>query len=196
MRYPPALSLALALGLLAQVTEAQQVEEAQGWFAGANLGLLHQDVQSPSESRSNGVSVLARLGRDLGARLAVVGEIGWLSTTRNTDIVFAPCDPAQGCFGGVFLGPTAMLTTGVSLRLMTSPSLVRGFLTGGPALSWAARRETGTRAVAVGGVIGGGLTVRVGGRTSLVGEVTYREFGSDGTTPRWLVPMTIGIEVR
>jgi hypothetical protein len=142
------------------------------------------------------LSVLARLGRDLGARIAVVGEIGWLSTTRNDDIDFAPCDPAQGCFGGVFIGPTAMLTSGVSLRLMSSPSRVRGFLTGGPALSWAARREAATRAVAVGGAIGGGVTVRVGGRTSLVGEVTYREFGSDGSTPRWLVPMTIGIEVR
>jgi hypothetical protein len=173
----------------------QPLSAQSGWFGGASLGLLHQDVQGNSESRSNGVSVLARLGRDFGARVALVGEVGWLSTSENSDVVFAPCDPAVG-FCGAFTGPTALLTTGVSLRFMTAPSRARGYFTVGPAVGWAARREAGTRAVALGGAVGGGLTVQVGGRTSLIGEVTYREFGSDGSTPRWLVPMTIGIEVR
>jgi hypothetical protein len=125
-----------------------------------------------------------------------MGEIGWLSTTRNTDVVFLAEDPVEGGFGGGFLGPTAFLTVGVELRLTTAPSPVRAYLVAGPALAWGVRREAGTRAVAPGGTVGGGLIFHAGARTSIVAEATYRRLGSEGSTPRWLVPITLGVELR
>jgi hypothetical protein len=194
-RWSACVQAALFLSPFALPAADAHAQGTQGWFGGASLGALRQDVPSPSSARSSGVSAMAHVGRDLGAHTAMIGEISWLSTTRNTDVVFVPSDPAQG-FGGALLGPTALLTLGAGLRLTTTPSWVRGYLTAGPALAWAARREAGTRAVAVGGTVGGGLIVRAGARTSLVAEVTYREFANEGSTARWLVPMTIGVEVR
>jgi hypothetical protein len=194
--WPAHVQTVFFLGLLVLYADHAHAQGGHSWFGGASLGILRQDVQSSSEVRSSGVSALGRVGRDLGARAALLGEIGWLSTTRNTDVVFPACDPSQGCFGGVFIGPTAVLTLGAGLRLTTAPSAVRGYVTAGPVLFWAAHREAGTRAVGIGGSAGGGLIVQAGARTALVAEATYRRFASTGSTARWLVPITIGVEVR
>lgn len=38
-----------------------------GWFGGASVGFLHQDVPSLSDASSNGRSLMAHVGRELGA---------------------------------------------------------------------------------------------------------------------------------
>lgn len=127
---------------------------------------------------------------------ALVGEFGWLSTTRNTDISFLECEISAGCFGGGYLGPTALVTFGAGLRLMTRPSTIQAYATAGPMLFWAAHREAGTRPLGLGGMAGGGLIFQAGPRTAVVGEATYRRLATTGSTPRRLVPITLGLELR
>lgn len=185
--------------LLAYMTLSPNYAQAQGtpgWFGGGQVGLLRQDAAA--DARTHGLSVLGRIGRDMGAQTDWFGEIGWLSTTRNTDIVFDPCDPSEGCFGGggAFLGPTALLTVGVNLRLTTPPETVQGYLTAGPALFWAAKREPGSRAVGAAWGAGGGLIIHASAQTAIVADVSYRRVATTGRMPRWLVPITLGVEVR
>lgn len=196
-RWSDHIKTALFFGPLVMGAVDAHAQGSDGWFGGGSIGILRQDVPSPSSARSNGVSAMARVGRDVAPHVAVVGDLSWLSTSRNTDVVFVPQDTVSSGFGGGFTGPTALLTLGAGVRLTTSPSgILAAYLTAGPALAWAARREAGTRAMAVGGAIGGGVTMRAGARTSVVAEATYREFANDGSTARWLVPVTIGVEFR
>jgi hypothetical protein len=172
-----------------------RAQATSGWFGGGHLGLLRQDAAA--DARTHGVSVLGRVGHDLGSQTAWFGEIGWLSTTKNTDVVFAPCEPSVGCFGGgAFLGPTALVTLGVNLRLATPPETVQGYLTAGPGLFWAVKREPDTRAVGVGWGAGGGVIIHTSARMALVADVSYRHVATTGRMPRWLVPITLGVEVR
>ena len=164
---------------------------ASGWLGGGQLGLLRQD--EAADVRTHGISALGRVGRKLGERVAWFGEVGWLSTTRNTDVVFAPCE----CFGGgAFLGPTALLTLGASVRLATEPNTVQGYAMAGPSLFWAVQREPGTRAFGIAGAVGGGLIVHATASTAFVAEVSYRRVGTAGRMPRWLVPITVGLELQ
>jgi len=172
-----------------------RAQEASGWFGGGQIGPLRQD--EAADARTHGLSVLCRVGRTMGAQTAWFGEIGWLSTTRNTDIVFAPCDPSEGCLGGgAFLGPTALLTLGANLRLATPREAVQGYLTAGPALFWAVQREPGSRAVGVGWGAGGGLLIHASARTAVVADVSYRRVATTGRMPRWLAPITLGVELQ
>jgi hypothetical protein len=193
MRSPMAAALVFAL-LVFRVSDTH-AQAGHDWFGGASVGLLVQDVPSLSYSSSDGASFMAHVGRELGAVASLVGEIAWLSTPRNTSVVFLPVEPDPG-FGGGFLGPTGFLTVGAKIRVATAPNTVRGYLTGGPSLAWVARHEAGSRAVAVGGSIGAGAILRAGARTAVVAEATYREFSTDGLTARWMVPITLGIELR
>lgn len=172
-----------------------QAQSTTGWFGGGQAGLLRQDAAG--DARTAGLSVLGRMGRDMGPQTGWFGEIGWLSTTRNTDVVFGPCDPSEGCIGGeAFLGPTALVTVGANFRLTTAPEAVQGYLTAGPALFWAAKREPGSRAVGAGWGAGGGLIIHASARTALVADVSYRRVATTGRMPRWLVPVTLGVELR
>jgi hypothetical protein len=92
--------------------------------------------------------------------------------------------------------PTALVTLGVNLRLTTPPETVQGYLTTGPALFWAVKREPDSRAVGVGWGAGGGLVIHVSARTAVVADVSYRRVATTGRMPRWLVPITLGIEGR
>ncbi len=193
MRSPMPAALFFAL-LVLRVPDTH-AQASHGWFAGASVGILHQDVPSSSLASSNGVSAIAHVGRELGEVASVVGEIAWLSTPENDNVVFVPVAPGDG-FGGGFLGPTALLTLGAKIRVATSPSTLRAYLTAGPSLAWVARRESGARAVAVGGAIGAGAVLRADARTAFVAEATFREFSTDGSTARWMIPVTFGIEFR
>jgi hypothetical protein len=189
------MAAALVFVLLVLQVNQTYAQGSHDWFGGAAVGILYQDVPDLSYASSNGVSAIAHVGRDLGAVASVIGEIAWLATSRNGDVVFVPAPPAQG-FGGGFLGPTALLTLGAKIRVTTSPAPVRGYLTAGPSLAWAARRGAGTRGFNVGGAIGAGAIIRAGARTSFVAEATYREFATDGSTARWMIPITLGVELR
>ena len=79
---------------------------------------------------------------------------------------------------------------------MTRPSTVQAYATAGPMLFWAAHREAGTRALGLGGMTGGGLIFEAGPRTAVVAEATYRRLATTGSSPRWLVPITLGLELR
>src|SRR5262245_61411778 len=57
---------------------AAHAQETDGWFYGGSLGILRQDVPSPSDARSNGVSVMARVGRGVAPHVALVGDLSWL----------------------------------------------------------------------------------------------------------------------
>ncbi len=147
MRLPMPAALFFAL-LVLRVPDTH-AQASHGWLAGASVGILHQDVPSSSLGSSNGVSAIAHVGRKLGEVASVVGEIAWLFTPENDNVVFVPVAPGDG-FGGGFLGPTALRHRRQD-SVATSPSTLRAYLTAGPSLAWVARRESGARAVAVGG---------------------------------------------
>ena len=193
-------SMALCFAFLLLPFAEGHAQTGHDWFGGADVGILHQDVPSLSSASSDGVSVMAHVGRELGTVASVMGEIAWLSTPRNGGVVFlpvepGPVDPGEG-FGGGFVGPNSLLTLGAKIRVATSPNTTRGYLTAGPSLAWVARREPGSRAVAFGGAIGAGAIIRAGAHTAFIAEATYREFSTNGLTARWMVPITFGLEFR
>jgi len=190
----PLRGILLTLLLLCPCFNDAQAQDAQGWFGSGHLGPLRQD--DPALARARGISVLGRVGHSLGRQVAWLGELGWLSTTKNTDVSFASCEPSVGCFGGDFIGPTSVVTLGANLRVMSPPGPVQAYLTAGPALFWATQREPGARAFGGGWSAGGGLMVHATARTALLADVGYRRLGTTGSSPRWLVPITVGVELR
>jgi hypothetical protein len=43
---------------------------------------------------------------------------------------------------------------------------------------------------------GGGLIFQAGPRTAVVAEARYSRLATTGSSPRWLVPITLGLELR
>jgi hypothetical protein len=182
-----------------------QAQERSRWFVGAGLGPVRQDQQGNSLLHRDGSFYQIhggwRWGRHLGARMDLVHA----SIARNNDVAFlqgnaaflqVPCpSPATGC-QTVFLGPVRItgVSTGVEGSWIDRRLLLVGSMA--PGVYWLTDRPPGTRAVAAGVQVGIGGGYQLGSRLWAVLDLHYHRLFTDGGSPRWLVPASIGVEVR
>jgi outer membrane protein with beta-barrel domain len=179
---------ALAVPLVAQ--------ERPPWFVGAGIGPLRQDRNGNDLLRQGGSFYQAhggwRWSPHLGARLDLVRA----SVAHNDDVIFAPCPEPPASCPSYFLGPVRLtgITAGVEASWINQRILILGTL--GPGAYWLDERPPGTRRPAAGMRIGFGGGYRLADRVWAVLDLHYHRLFTDGASPRWLMPGSIGFEVR
>jgi hypothetical protein len=186
--------LAVLLALLSAVPLTAQ--ERLPWFGGAGLGPVRQDRGGNDLLRQDGDFYQLhggwQWGRILGARLDLMRA----SVSHNDDIVSAPCaEPPASC-PTHFLGPVRV--TGLSTGLEAS-WIDRRFLllaSAAPGVYWLTDRPPDTRGTAAGIRLGFGGGYQLARRLWAVLDLQYHRLFTDGSGPRWLVPASIGLEVR
>jgi outer membrane protein with beta-barrel domain len=188
----------VAAFLVAVVAPSLNAQERHAWFVGAGLGPVRQDRQGNELLHRDGnfyqIHGGLQLGRHLGARLDLVHA----SVGRNDDIVFAmvPCpDPPAGC-AAPFLGPVHVtgLSTGLEGSWIDRRLLLLGSV--GPGVYWLTDRPPGTRGFTAGVRVGIGAGYQLAPRLWAVLDLQYHRLFTDGRSPRWLIPGSIGLEVR
>jgi hypothetical protein len=117
---------------------------------------------------------------------------------RNDDVAFAllPCpEPPAGC-SGPFLGPVRVtgLSTGLEGSWIDRRLLLLGSV--GPGAYWLTDRPPGTRGFTAGLRVGIGAGYQLAPRLWAVVDLQYHRLFADGGSPRWLIPGSIGLEVR
>jgi hypothetical protein len=183
--------------LLIVVAAPLDAQDRLPWFVGAGLGPVRQDRQGNDLLYQNGNFYQVHGGWQWNRHLSARLDLARASIAQNDDdIVTAPCpDPPVSC-PVPFLGPVRL--TGMSIGLEASWADRRILLMGSvaPGGYWLTERPPGTRAFA------GGVRIGIGGGYQLakhlwaVLDLHYYRLFTDGRSPRWLVPGSIGVEVR
>jgi hypothetical protein len=186
----------LVVGLLvSMVAVPLHAQQRLPWFVGLGLGPVRQDRQGNSALRLDGnfyqIHGGWQWGRHFGARVDLVRAL-----FDRSDVVFAPCpEPPADC-PRTFIGPVRV--TGLSAGLEASRIHRRLLLaaSAGPSLNWLTDRPPGTRRTAGGVRLGLGGSYWLWGRLWAAIDLQYHRLFTDGDSPRWLVPASIGLEVR
>jgi hypothetical protein len=131
-------------------------------------------------------------GRHLGARVDLVR----VSVDHNDDIIFAPCPEPPASCPTYFLGPVRVtgLSTGLEASWVDRRLLLLANVS--PSIYWLTERPPDTRRMAGGIRLGVGTGYRVASRLWAVLDLQYHRLFTDGNSPRWLIPASIGLEVR
>jgi hypothetical protein len=187
----------LVVGLLVcAVAVPLQAQQRLPWFVGLGLGPVRQDRQGNELLRLDGNVYQLHGGwqwsRHLGARV----DLMRVSIDHNDDIVFAPCPEPPASCPTYFLGPVRVtgLSTGVETSWIDRRLLVLASVA--PSLYWLTDRPPDTRRMSVGVRLGLGGGYQLARRLWAVLDIQYHRLFTDGNSPRWLVPGSIGLEVR
>lgn len=200
------LPLLVMLALPAAVSAT--VQERSAWFGEASFGPVMQDRQGNNLLRQSGLVVQARAGRHIGSSLSALVALTHTSVTRNDDIAFPmlaasllsgvpcpggdplPCDPDR------FIGPVKAVIAGAGVEASVGSGGARAFASIAPGVYWLYERAPGARAASAGLGLGAGGSVRLLEPVWLVLDLNYHQIFSSGPSPRWLVPIGMGIQVR
>jgi hypothetical protein len=193
--------LALALG----APRSAQGQEQLAWFGDVTLGPVFPDQQRNDFKSGHGFVFQARLGRHLGPTLSAIVELTHASfggpeafLTSGTALAVVPCDPADP-FCGTGSSPSfpvRMLVTGAGLEAATGDQTAKLFGSLAPGLYWLYDRAPGTRALSGGVGVSVGGAVRIADPIWAVVDVHYHRLFSEGQNPRWVLPLSFGLQVR
>jgi hypothetical protein len=191
------LATAVALPLPAQ--------ERHEWFVGVGVGPVRQDRQGNGLLLRDGgfyqIHGGLRWGRHLGARVDLVHA----SIGRNNGVAFlqgdpafslVPCPTAPFDCQTAFLGPVRVtgLSTGLEASWIDRRLLIRAGAA--PGVYWLSDRPPGTRPVVPGVHVGFGGGYQLTSRLWAVMDLQYHRLFADGSSPDWLIPGSIGLELR
>lgn len=180
-------------------------QERQAWFVGLGIGPVRQDRQGNNLLLRDGgfyqIHGGLRWSRHLGARVDLVHA----SIGRNNGVAFAlgdpafslvPCPTAPFDCQAVFLGPVRVtgLSTGLEASWIDRRFLVRAGAA--PGVYWLSDRPPGTRPVVPGVHVGFGGGYQLTTRLWAVMDLQYHRLFTDGSSPDWLIPGSIGLELR
>lgn len=193
--------------LLVLVSSVPAYAQASGWFGEASFGPVVQDRRGNEVLRETGFVVQTRVGRRLEPQLAAVLELTHTSITRSEVAFLAnasaraatvPCpdgDPVP-CGPDPFFGPVKSLIAGAGVEARLGAEAANLFASIAPGVYWLYERAPGTRATSA------GIGMAVGGSVRLmeplwgVLHLRYHRLFSEGPSPRWVVPIAIGLQVR
>jgi hypothetical protein len=204
VRHPRVSALSLVLVLVGSVSSEAQTTE---WFGEASFGPVVQDRHGNNGLRQTGLVVQTRVGRRLRPQLVGVLELTHTSITRS-DVAFpaspslssltVPCpegDP-EPCGPETFFGPVKSLIAGAGVEARLGAESANLFASIAPGMYWLYERAPGTQAASA------GIGMAVGGSLRLVEplwgvlHLRYHRVFSEGPSPRWAVPIAIGLQVR
>jgi hypothetical protein len=173
-------------------------QERLPWFAGLGLGPVRRDQQGnhflPPDGNFYEIHGGWQWSQHLGARVDLMRA----SIEGNNDIVIdlVPCPDAPTSCPRSYLGPVRV--TGLSSGVEASWSSRRFLLLAGvgPGLYWLTDRPPNTRYLSAGVRLNVGGSYQLASRLWAVMGIQYHRLFTDGGSPRWLVPGSIGLEVR
>jgi hypothetical protein len=193
--------LALALG----AGRSAQGQEQVAWFGDVTIGPVFPDQERNDFQSGHGFVFQARLGRHLGPTLSAIVELTHASfsgpeafLTEGTALAVVPCNPADplcGVGGGPSF-PVRMFVTGAGLEAATGDQTAKLFGSLAPGIYWLYDRAAGTRALSGGVGLSVGGAVRIADPMWAVVDVHYHRLFSEGQNPRWIVPLSFGLQVR
>jgi hypothetical protein len=107
-----------------------------------------------------------------------------------------PCPEPPASCPRPYLGPVRVtgLSSGVEASWIERPVLLLAGVS--PGLYWLTDRPPNTRAVSAGVRLNLGGGYQLTSRLWVVLGIQYHRLFTDGSSPRWLVPGSIGVEVR
>ena len=202
-RFPPCFLLIL----VATVARPSQVssQELSRWFAAASFGPVIQDRGGNDLLQQSGLVVSARAGRRLGPRLSAVIALTHTSVAQREAAVTSalsrgrvPCpdgDPLP-CGPEPFAGPVKAAIGGVGLEASAGSAGARVFAEMIPGIYWMYERAPEARAASAGLAIAAGGAVRLMRPMWLALDLQYHRIFSEGPSPRWLVPVALGLQLR
>ena len=200
------LPLLIMLALPAPASATAQ--ERSAWFGEASFGPVLQDRQGNNLIRQSGLVVQARAGRHIGSSLSALVALTHTSVTRRDDVAFPmpaasilsriPCpggDPVP-CGPDPFVGPVKAVIAGAGVEASVGSGAARAFASIAPGVYWLYQRAPGARAASAGVGLGAGGSVQLLEPVWLVLDFNYHQIFSNSSSPRWLVPISLGIQVR
>jgi hypothetical protein len=184
------------------------IQQRSAWFGEASFGPVMQDRHGNDQLKQSGFVVQARAGRRIGPSLSVLVALTHTTVPRKTDVAVAlpaaallsqvPCpegDPVP-CGAEPFLGPVKALISGAGVEASVGSAGARAFASVAPGVYWLYQRAPGAPPASAGVGVGAGGSVRLLAPVWLVLDFSYHQLFSRGPTPRWLVPVGLGIQVR
>ena len=193
----------LALPAAASAT----MQERSAWFGGASFGPVMQDRHGNDLLRQSGFVVHARAGRRVGSSLSALVALTHTSVTGKDVTGLLPAVSLLGrvpCPGGdpipcgpdPFVGPVKAVIAGAGVEASAGSGSARVFASVAPGVYWLYERAPGARPASAGVGLGAGGSVRLIEPVWLVLDFNYHQIFSRGPSPRWLVPIGLGIQVR
>lgn len=198
--------IVVALTLLGASSAAAQARSV--WFGGASFGPVVQDRQGNNHLRQSGFVLNARAGRRIGSSVSAVVALTHTSITRRdggtvplsgaSRLARVPCpggDPLP-CGPDPFVGPVKTVIAGAGVEASAGSRAARVFASAAPGIYWQYQRDPLARPASAGLGIGAGGSVRLMEPVWLVLDFQYHQIFSGGQSPRWLVPIELGLQVR
>ena len=189
-------------------TESGWGQQRSAWFGGASFGPVVQDRQGNTQIKESGLVLQLRGGRRIGSSLAAMVALTHASVTRRVPDAFpmpaefqltgVPCpdgDPVP-CGADPFIGPVKSVIASAGLEAAAGSAGARVFATVAPGVYWLYERAPDSRPASFGVGLGTGGSVRVMEPVWLVLDLQYHQVFSGGPSPRWLVPVALGLQVR
>lgn len=183
-----------------------QGQERSAWFGDVTLGPAFHDRQGNDLLPGHGFVVQGRVGRRLGSTVSAIVELTHTSfnqddrsfLTGGTSVAVVPCvDPADPlCGADGFNGPVRVAIAGAGVEASTGDQTAALFASLAPGVYWMYDRAPGTNAVSGGLGLSLGGAVRIAEPMWAVVDVHYHRLFSEGQNPRWLVPLSVGLQVR
>jgi hypothetical protein len=205
VRQPRWRILILWLALLLGASRPAQGQEQRPWFGDVTLGPVFPDQQGNTFLPGHGFVFQARLGHHLGRTFSALVELTHASfggpvafLEDRTALAVVPCNPADplcGVGGGPSF-PVRVFVTGAGLEASTGDQTAKLFGSLAPGIYWLYDRAPGTRAVSGGVGLSLGGALRIAEPLWAVVDVHYHRLLSEGANPRWLVPLSFGLQVR
>jgi len=177
-----------ASSLLAQSTST--------WFVGAGAGLGWHDRRGNGDTRAFGGTQQVHVGRRLGKHWAAVAELAHLYVGQNASVYAIPC-PSGACEHR-FAGPVQIMWLTVAGQVQWVGRETRITASLGPSAHFV-HQGTGEgegRGVRPGINLGADGALRLRTRLWAILSVRYHRLFSGESNPRWLVPITVGLEIR
>lgn len=126
-------------------------------------------------------------------RLPFLMDASYISMAQVPRVVY-PCPSfAPTCGANQFVGPVRAVTLSPALQIADRHGFVSLQYRLGPSVSWLPDRQANTSAAAFGARVGASLVMHVG-EPALVLSADYLRMFRDGQSPRWFVPLTLGLQ--
>ena len=188
--------------------ESASGQERSAWFGGASFGPVVQDRQGNTLIRESGLVVQLRGGRRIASSLSAMVALTHAAVTPRVPDAFpipadfglsgVPCpegDPLP-CGADPFIGPVKQVIASAGFEAAVGSAGARVFATVAPGVYWLYERAPESRPASFGLGLGTGGSVRLMEPVWLVLDLQYHQVFSGGPSPRWLVPMALGLQVR
>ncbi len=182
-------------------------QQRRVWFAGASFGPVVQDRQGNEFLRQSGLVVNARAGYRFGSFLSAQIALSHTSVNGKYEVADAvpggllariPCPAADPlpCGPDPFVGPVKAVIAGAGLEASAGGRTARVFASLTPGVYWVYERAPEAQGASAGLGLGGGGSVRLLDPLWLVLDLQYHQIFSRGASPRWLLPIGLGVQVR